>query len=554
MARRRTSELLISATLRTRTGLHVGGLGDDPDVDLTLACDGAGRYLIPGTSLAGSLRHWCTRAWGDELAEQLWGSSSTESDEAEASRIVVEDAPVAAVAERRDGVGIDRRTGAAANAIKFVRGVLPRGTDIPLHLTVDLASDRERRLTAVDALLRALAQGRIRFGGAKSRGLGRLELVDGSLQVRERSFSGWEATFAALRGTSPALERGDEPAGASAEASTSGAGWLRFTVHWRPTGPLLVRAAADGIAVDSLPLVGAVDAQQVSLLLPGSSIKGALRSHAERILRTLSGATVDTGDGVLDFRGQLDQLPLSTLVFGRAPQGRAAPPGSATGSTAGTDEGTGRIAAFSVDDCYAELELTAAQWADVRTATLRPVERAEREGDGGDFQRERRASASPAALAGLHGALAAADLGQWSHAFHVAIDRWTAAPGEGLLFSVLEPHGVSWEPLRIDVELDRLGEDGSDEQLAGAYLVLLTLRELMAGRVPLGFGVNRGHGAVAVDLVEVDGEAPAASPLAGLVHQRFSTPADFAGLAGGDALEAAWLRVAPAPARGQEAS
>ena len=42
---------------------------------------------------------------------------------------------LAAVAEVRDGVGIDRMRGAAADRYKYDRAILPRGTRLPFELT-----------------------------------------------------------------------------------------------------------------------------------------------------------------------------------------------------------------------------------------------------------------------------------------------------------------------------------------------------------------------------------------------------------------------------------
>jgi len=54
---------------------------------------------------------------------------------------------------------------------------------------------------------------------------------------------------------------------------------------------------------------------------------------------------------------------------------------------------------------------------------------------------------------------------------------------------VLEPHAVEWEPITLTVDLDRTPP-------AGVALLLLVLRDLANGRLPLGFAVNRGMGAV----------------------------------------------------------
>lgn len=74
---------------------------------------------------------------------------------------------------------------------------------------------------------------------------------------------------------------------------------------WSPAGPIMVKSGAEGDRVRQLPLTG-YDGQGWRALLPGSSVRGALRSHAERIA-----ATLDDG-GSATFRVVVDDL------FGRA--------------------------------------------------------------------------------------------------------------------------------------------------------------------------------------------------------------------------------------------
>jgi CRISPR/Cas system CSM-associated protein Csm3 (group 7 of RAMP superfamily) len=179
------SRLRISCTLVARTPLHVGGVGPSVDTDLALAVNGAGDFYVPGTSLTGALRGWLLAGAADQRrneVKRVWGSQ--EKDEGHASYVFVEDAPVSppagktiVLSEIRDGVGIDRFTGAAANQIKYDRAILPRGTQIHFRMDVELAGSREEQDRARDlthGVLEALAHGGIRLGAGKSRGLGRL--------------------------------------------------------------------------------------------------------------------------------------------------------------------------------------------------------------------------------------------------------------------------------------------------------------------------------------------------------------------------------------------
>ena len=171
MARERVSRIRLQGTLVAQTPLHVGGLGDDVDTDLPLARDGAGKLYIPGTSVAGSLRQWSEQAFGEDAAKRHWGYQ--EAERGHASYVIVEDVPVcdsgSVVVEIRDGVGIDRQWGAAAERIKYDRAILPRGTKLKIALSAE-AENAEKRLemlALLAALKEALEAGRLRMGGVE---------------------------------------------------------------------------------------------------------------------------------------------------------------------------------------------------------------------------------------------------------------------------------------------------------------------------------------------------------------------------------------------------
>jgi hypothetical protein len=119
-----------------------------------------------------------------------------------------------------------------------------------------------------------------------------------------------------------------------------------------------------------------------------------------------------------------------------------------------------------------------------------------------------RADADDAALARLQEALDAlnrvTDGVRFAIGQHVAIDRWTGGASEGLLFATLEPHattGQSWQPMVLDLDIGRLGDDTTADR--ALVLLLLVLRDLCDGWFGFGHGTTRGMGAVAVDAAAV---------------------------------------------------
>jgi CRISPR/Cas system CSM-associated protein Csm3 (group 7 of RAMP superfamily) len=479
MARKVETRVRLEGELVVRTALHVGGLGGDTDVDLALAVNGSGKHYIPGTSLAGVLRSWFEHIDRDGT-DRFWGPrmSRDRPDDGHASLVIVEDAPIDSRVETeiRNGVGIDRETGAAAMGIKYDRSVLPRGTRIPLKVTIDFTdeADWESAAGSWSALLKALQRGQVRLGAGKTRGLGRVHLESPSLKVQKLSTRAGMLAALDNGGEVVSLESLRHPTAYPARPS------LTFTIYWRPLGPLMVKSGTDGLAVDMLPLVSADGRDAVRFCLPGSSVKGALRSWCERLVCTLLGLReVEERDPKRRFLPQVDR-PLVNQLFGAAYTHRAA-------------------GVLSVDDCYSTNQIAANQWNTIETA---------------------------ASDSTLLDALDESGLGRkLQQGYHVAIDRWTGGAADSMLFTVLEPHNLQWEPLRLDLNLARLD---TSLQLPTVALLLLMLRDLGNNRIPLGFATLRGMGAVAVDRVEVEGgDLPA--ELAGLQAATLSA-GDFAHL------------------------
>ncbi|HEY5137968.1 MAG TPA: RAMP superfamily CRISPR-associated protein [Methylococcales bacterium] len=470
MARKIHSRIQISGTLVTETPLHVGGISNNPEVDLALAVNGQGQYYIPGTSLAGALRSWMIAESDEQSVKALWGFQDNKGkEEGHASFVIVEDAAIKDMVqiEIRDGVGIDRLWGSAAEHAKYNRAILPKGTQIPLHLTLEQEKADDSWSSTCSLwgnLIKAMEGGKLRLGASKTRGLGKIILK--GVKVREQQLHTRQGMLDVIKngGSEFTQEKINEllPSNLGSKRPQ-----LTFKIHWEPLEPLMVKAEQDGLAVDMLPLVSAVEEGHVSFVLPGSSIKGVLRTQAERIVRTVLGRAVpnDT-DSKQRFLKQI-QLPLVDLLFGAAAKTE-------------NKEQTGGIGALSVDDCYAE-KMTTAAWNAVLTANDAKT---------------------------LQEALNRPDLKNSQQAFHVAIDRWTGGAADGMLYSVLEPMGITWEPIRLTVDLPRIQErkPAKCRQLEGIALLFLVLRDLATEKIPLGYGTNRGMGAVRITKVHIQGQ------------------------------------------------
>ncbi|MGW2146803.1 RAMP superfamily CRISPR-associated protein [Nonomuraea bangladeshensis] len=480
--------LRLRGWLQVRTPLHVGGIALDPAEALPVALDGRDRPYVPGTSLAGALRAWMRGVdTSPEALGDLWGFvPDGQSDAGQASRVVVHDAlittsttlapdgtPVDLIdplaLPSREGVGIDRLTGAAASEILHSRTVIPVGSYLRLELDVEsttgeISRDRAR----LRELRSALTAGQIPLGASTSGGLGVVRLLGET--ISEQDLTTPQGLLAVLRGQISETDLTDTGDAGLPERRDS----LLVEISWKPLAPVMVRASGEAPVIGTLPLSSRCEAGAYVLNLPGRSIKGALRSHAEFIERTARGvcapgrpyenlsarAHSDT------FRAQLDQLPAIKVLFGTANR-----------NPAGEDFAWGH-GALTAHECVTTTRIPADLW-EILTDGLKT-------GDEASLPSAERERLSEAGM---------------DQADHVAIDRWTGGAADERLYSVLEPHGVEWEPLRLSVDLTRLG-DYRDTCVA---LLLLVLRDLAGGRIPLGGMVTRGFGDIEVESIVLSG-------------------------------------------------
>jgi CRISPR-associated RAMP protein (TIGR02581 family) len=229
--------LRMEGLLTTRTGLHIGagGSGDPLATDLPVVRDGSGRPYIPGSSLKGVLRSaaeallrgapfagkpgeaalWACQMMsgapcvthdhvvelrekkenepgredvdaGREVAEAVWNASCTVcrlfGSLAMASRVRFPDLPLVGELpgmELRNGVGIDRDKGLAADKVLYDFEAVPPGTSFRLTVILDNPEDADAGLLLY--LFHEMNEGNLALGGKTSRGLGQVLIAWESL-------------------------------------------------------------------------------------------------------------------------------------------------------------------------------------------------------------------------------------------------------------------------------------------------------------------------------------------------------------------------------------
>lgn len=265
-------------------GVTVPGGPEQPQVMLDV--DPHGRVHLPGTSLAGALRELARERHGDGVAADWFGPVLPSAEpEAKASRIWVlgskrlDDADTYVLSSTR----IDRGRGAADGSTLRTEEVLPAGARFEVFLRWDDACDGE-----VESLASLIARWRPLLGRGVSRGRGRcaVEAVrHGTLRLAEPAHL---LRWLTLNGPELARDVAVEPVTVPVGDAAAG---LLFRVPVKIDGPWRIGTGIkpDPGSREPLRLLRARPGGPP--VVPGTAVKGLLRSRAEFILRSVAGAS-----------------------------------------------------------------------------------------------------------------------------------------------------------------------------------------------------------------------------------------------------------------------
>ena len=267
--------------------------------------DGCGRPVLPGRSVKGALRAAWVRAYGGRAGGDgtepagsdrllpLWGGP----ERAGSLRVHTIALDGVEMVERM-GNAVDRYWGSAGDTALFSHEIVPAGVPLRLHLSGQVGSvhddgDPQGLERLLGQVLGLLQSGRVSLGGRQNAGWGGVRLSDAgtrSVAVARYRLDGPDGLLALLdgRGSTVAVPLVAPP----------DPGQLTVTVTWdSPTGILVAEPRdkeqrGDQETVDTLPLrtrsrKGRDPQDAGTLVLPGSSVRGALRSRASRIARTV---------------------------------------------------------------------------------------------------------------------------------------------------------------------------------------------------------------------------------------------------------------------------
>jgi CRISPR/Cas system CSM-associated protein Csm3 (group 7 of RAMP superfamily) len=471
---------------RDTAPLRLGGMEEfGRFLDRTIARDALDRPYIPGTSLAGlmaalarmSLRARATATPEGHPAYVALFGCARDNGKGQASRLVVHDAPLASPdgsGSVRDRVGINRDRGAADDTRLFCEEVIDGSwrfrVKLEFHETGPRSGD-EQKLKDPDSLARSLLcdvlglmqSGWANIGASGSVGYGRLVLKEADLRVRDRTSPQDTLTYATRHWDGfegkPWSELSQGRLGIGGAAPSRTPERVRFLCRIRPLEPILVKAGftaeqvtppgsrhGDAALVEpGWPRNQEPDAVDAGFIrhgndvpyVPGSSLRGVLRTRVERVVRTIAGR--------LDAAWDLN---------------KAEQEGKRLSDAGGYDESNvscpvSRVFGFAALGSRLIVSDAVPTDPDQFRARLKLLD-------------------------------------------HVALDRFTGGAADGLKFNArpfFPPHDPGACPdgdLEFEIEL-------RDFESWHLGMLLLLLRDLRLERIGVGFGRNKGQGKVRLE-------------------------------------------------------
>jgi CRISPR/Cas system CSM-associated protein Csm3 (group 7 of RAMP superfamily) len=287
--KRITGKIVLKGMIECLSPLHIGsGIGQCSDLDVLL--DDKGQPFIPASALIGILREATERLHPqltEEQCNEFWGY--TKGDDGRQSAIQCSDLPCEALPFQpviRDGVRIDHITGIAQDQGKYDYELVERGTTFRLNMEFSYQEANKRFVRQMAATIYdLLAKQHIRLGAKTNSGLGEIKLVAETANVYEFDFTQKTAVWNWLTRTfADEQEIGVEQLGTPLSLNQN---TFTITAAFRLKNSLIVRSYSTKPEDPDATHIKSGD----DWVLPGTSIKGAIRARAERILNTLGKPT-----------------------------------------------------------------------------------------------------------------------------------------------------------------------------------------------------------------------------------------------------------------------
>ena len=274
---------ILKGKIKLLSPLSIGnGIEENTDNDVIL--DSSGQPFIPATSFVGVLRHHIKlkeKKYKDEL-KSFWGYTEDTKDEGLGSIVKCSDLVCLSqendIIKIRDGIRINTETGMVDQGAKYDFEIVEKDTQFKLNFEIDY---NESNLSFVQQMLSTIISEmeneNVTIGAKTNSGLGKIKLIDTEVYHFDFSSRKGEALkWLKQEFTDPLQEIKVEPLKLAGKTFTINA---QFDLK----NSLIVRSYSEESDLTDAPSIKSGS----DYIIPGTSMKGAIRSRAERILNTL---------------------------------------------------------------------------------------------------------------------------------------------------------------------------------------------------------------------------------------------------------------------------
>jgi len=279
-----TGKLVLKGRLKLKTPLIIGS-GETDVTDIVALKDPEGKPYIPATSFIGILRHYfeegidnSTKKAINEQLDYFWGSKKADGYQSAliCDDLNTEDEPGIIV---RDGVAISHKKRIAEEGAKFDYEVVEPGIGFNLNIEINIRKAYDKKIfkKILKTIVDALKAGDIRLGAMSTKGFGICKLDD--IRYYEFDFSKKEDVISWLERKlikERVLSVGPFPIKSKEFLIDA---WFKIK------NSLIISSYSGELkAPDAVHIIS-----NKNPVLPGTSLKGAIRDRAIRIINTLGG-------------------------------------------------------------------------------------------------------------------------------------------------------------------------------------------------------------------------------------------------------------------------
>jgi CRISPR/Cas system CSM-associated protein Csm3 (group 7 of RAMP superfamily) len=286
-----TGRFLTCGKLCLKSPLLIG-TGEKTNSEIPVLKDDKGKPYIPASSMNGVLRHYfyeniMLNDTDREQIEYFWGSDKHKSDkDTYQSAFILQDLHAVNSPEItvRDGIKIDNKRGIAKDGWKFTYEVVEPGAEFVFNGEVVLREKFSGNmfLKIITTIIKALKNGEIAIGAMTTKGFGRCNLIEHS--VYKYNFSEGENKAKDVVAWLKNTQRQDQLVALDfKDVFSPKCNNMLLSATFSVKSSLIVRSY--------LGVSGETDAEHITSggkdVIPGTSIKGALRARAEKIINNL---------------------------------------------------------------------------------------------------------------------------------------------------------------------------------------------------------------------------------------------------------------------------